>query len=330
MIKECIFALVLAFVITALSGKFVIPFLTKLKFGQSILEIGPKWHMNKQGTPTMGGIMFILGMGAATVLAGIPLMREGDFRHILVLAFSLVFGAIGFVDDYAKVVKKQNQGLTAMQKLVLQLAAGAAFLSALRYLNDIVPQIFIPFTNVTLDLPWIVYLFIMMFVIVGAVNAVNLTDGIDGLASCVTIPVAVFFSVLAFAISNPGAGIFASALVGGLFGFLIYNFNPAKVFMGDTGSLFLGGAVCGLAMAFDMPLILLFVGVIYIAETLSVILQVGYFKLTHGKRLFKMAPLHHHFEMCGWSEKKLCLIFTLVTVIGCLIALWGASPKFLW
>lgn len=330
MIKECIFALVLAFVITALSGKFVIPFLIKLKFGQSILEIGPKWHMNKQGTPTMGGIMFILGIGAATVLAGIPLMRQGDFRHILVFLFALVFGAIGFIDDYAKVVKKQNQGLTAIQKLVLQLAAAAAFLSALRYLNDIVPQIFIPFTHMTIDLPWIVYLFIMMFVIVGAVNAVNLTDGIDGLASCVTIPVAVFFSVIAFALSVPGAGIFSAALVGGLFGFLIYNFNPAKVFMGDTGSLFLGGAVCGLAMAFDMPLILLFVGIIYIAETVSVILQVGYFKLTHGKRLFKMAPLHHHFEMCGWSEKKLCLIFTAVTVIGCLIALWGASPKFLW
>lgn len=330
MVRDCIIAAVLAFAVTAVSGKFVIPFLKKLKFGQSILEIGPKWHMSKQGTPTMGGMMFILGIGAATLLAGIPLMRQGDFRHVLVFAFALIFGAIGFVDDYAKVVKKQNQGLTAIQKLVLQLAAAAAFLSALRFLNDIQPEIFIPFTHVTLQLPWIVYLIIMMFVIVGAVNAVNLTDGIDGLATCVTIPVAVFFGVLAFAMTAAGAGIFSAALVGGLFGFLIYNFNPAKVFMGDTGSLFLGGAVCGLAMAFDMPLILVFVGIIYIAETLSVILQVGYFKITHGKRLFKMAPLHHHFEMCGWSEKKLCLIFTLVTIIGCVIALFGAAPKFLW
>ncbi len=329
MVQDCIITLLLSFAITAISGKFVIPFLKKLKFGQSILEIGPKWHMNKQGTPTMGGMMFIIGIGAATLLGGMPLMREGDFRHVLVFAFSLVFGAIGFVDDYAKVVRKKNQGLTAIQKLLLQLVATAAFLSALRYLNDIEPQIFIPFTHVTLELPWLVYLFIMMFVIVGAVNAVNLTDGIDGLASCVTIPVAVFFGILAFLASIPGAGVFASALVGGLFGFLIYNFNPAKVFMGDTGSLFLGGAVSGLAMAFDMPLILIFVGIIYIAETLSVILQVGYFKLTHGKRLFKMAPLHHHFEMCGWSEKKLCLIFTLVTVIGCIIAYFGAVPKFM-
>ena len=329
MMMWCIAALVLGFVITAVSGKFVIPFLKKLKFGQSILEIGPKWHMSKQGTPTMGGMMFILGAGAATLLAGIGLMRQGDFRHLLILAFALVFGMIGFIDDYAKVVKKQNQGLTALQKLIFQLAAAAAFLSALRYLNDITPEIFIPFTQLSIELPWVVYLFIMMFVIVGAVNAVNLTDGIDGLASCVTIPVAVFFSVLGFAMSVPSAGIFAAALVGGLFGFLIYNFNPAKVFMGDTGSLFLGGAVCGLAMAFDMPLILIFVGIIYIAETLSVILQVGYFKITHGKRLFKMAPLHHHFEMCGWSEKKLCLIFTLVTVVGCVIALFGAAPRFM-
>lgn len=328
MIKEYAIAAALAFVVTAISGKFVIPFLKKLKFGQSILEIGPKWHMQKQGTPTMGGIMFMVGIGAATLLVGIPLSRQGEFRHLLVFGFALVFGGIGFVDDYAKVVKKQNQGLTAIQKFLLQLTAAAVFLSALRLMKDIEPNVFLPFTHTTLSLPWVVYLVIMMFIIVGAVNAVNLTDGVDGLATCVTIPVAIFFTVLSVILTAPAVGIFAAALTGGLFGFLIYNFNPAKVFMGDTGSLFLGGAVCGLAMAFDMPLILIFVGVVYIAETLSVILQVSFFKITHGKRLFKMAPLHHHFEMCGWSEKKLCLVFTIVTILGCIAAFYGAAPRF--
>ncbi len=320
---QCVLSAIVAFLLAFLAGKVVIPYLIKLKFGQSILEIGPKWHMTKQGTPTMGGVIFIIAAGIATVLVGIPQMINGDFRHILVFAFALVFGVIGFIDDWAKIVHKQNKGLSAMQKLLLQLAASAAFLSCLRFIGDFKSELFIPFANITVEIPWIPYLVFMIFVAVAMVNAVNLTDGIDGLATCVTIPVMLLFAASSFFALLPSLGILASAMVGALLGFLIYNFNPAKVFMGDTGSLFLGGMVCGMAFAFDAPLILIPVGLIYIAETLSVILQVTYFKLTHGKRIFKMAPIHHHFEMCGWSEKKLCFVFTLITTIGCIAALWA-------
>lgn len=316
-------AVLVSFLLTVAFGKIVIPWLVKLKFGQSILEIGPNWHKNKQGTPTMGGIMFVLGIGVTVLLAGIPLMVfDGDFRHLLIFGFALVFGVIGFIDDYAKVSKQQNKGLSALQKLLLQLAASAVFLTVLRISGDLTPNLVLPFVG-EIELPWLLYLFLMLFVIVGAVNAVNLTDGVDGLATSVTLPVALLFGVLAFAMSLSAAGLFAAALFGALFGFLVYNRNPAKVFMGDTGSLFLGGAIVGLAFAFDLPLILLFAGIVYIAETLSVILQVGYFKLTHGKRLFKMSPIHHHFELCGWSENKLCVIFTLVSALGCLIGYFG-------
>lgn len=320
MILQNIISAVVAFLLALLAGKLVIPFLVKLKFGQSILEIGPKWHMTKQGTPTMGGIIFILASGIAVILVGIPQMMAGDFRHLLVFAFALVFGIIGFIDDWAKIVHKQNKGLSALQKLLLQLAASAAFLSCLRFIGDFKSELYIPFTSINIEIPWIPYLIFMIFVAVAMVNAVNLTDGIDGLATSVTLPVMLFFAVSSFLAALPSLGVLASAMVGALAGFLIYNFNPAKVFMGDTGSLFLGGMVCGMAFAFNAPLILIPIGLIYIAETLSVILQVTYFKISHGKRIFKMAPIHHHFEMCGWSEKKLCFIFTLITVIGCAVA----------
>lgn len=328
MIWEYLLAAGIAFFIAAIAGKLIIPFLVKLKFGQSILEIGPKWHMAKQGTPTMGGIIFILASGIATLLVGIPQMLDGDFRHLLVFGFALAFGLIGFIDDYAKVVHKQNKGLSALQKLFLQLAVAAAFLSGLRLIGDFKSNLFIPFTDMTIPMPWIPYLIFMIFVAVAIVNAVNLTDGIDGLASCVTLPVMLFFTALAVIMTAPAVGVFSASLIGGLSAFLIYNFNPAKVFMGDTGSLFLGGAVCGLAFAFDMPLILIPIGIIYIAETLSVVLQVLYFKATHGKRLFKMAPLHHHFEIKGWSEKKLCFVFTFITILGCAIALFGVNARY--
>lgn len=318
-------AAVVGFLLTVAFGKIVIPWLIKLKFGQSILEIGPNWHKNKQGTPTMGGIMFILGIGVCIVLAGIPLMLlDGEFRHLLVFGFALLFGIIGFIDDYAKVAKKQNQGLSAMQKLLLQLAGSAVFLSVLRMTGDLTPSLALPYLG-QIEMPWILYLIFMMFIIVGAVNAVNLTDGVDGLASSVTLPVALLFAIMAVVFRIDGAGLFAAALFGALCGFLVYNKNPAKVFMGDTGSLFLGGAIVGLAFAFDMPMILLFAGIVYIAETLSVILQVAYFKITHGKRLFKMAPIHHHFEMCGWSENKLCVVFTLLNALGCVLGYFGMT-----
>ena len=328
MTTQCILATVLAFVISIIAGKLVIPFLIKLKFGQSILEIGPKWHMSKQGTPTMGGIIFIFAALVSTVIVGIPHMMSGDFRHLIVLGFAFAFGVIGFIDDYAKIVHKQNKGLSAAQKFMLQLAVSAAFLSGLRLVGALNSELYIPFFNVSFEIPWILYLIFMIFVAVAMVNAVNLTDGIDGLASCVTVPVMIFFVATSFLALIPSLGIIAAALVGALLGFLFYNFNPAKVFMGDTGSLFLGGMVAGMAFAFDAPLILIPIGIIYIAETVSVVLQVGYFKLTHGKRLFKMAPLHHHFEMNGWSEKKLCFVFTAVTVIGCVLAFWAMLLRY--
>ncbi len=327
MLSEYLFALVLGFSVTYLFGKVLIPYLRKLKFGQKILEIGPKWHMGKQGTPTMGGIMFIIGSGFAVLFVGIPYMLKGDLRHILVFAFATVFGVIGFIDDYAKIMKKKNQGLTAIQKLLLQLISAAVFLSLLRVLGDLTPVLYVPFFNITIQLNWVLYLVIMLLAIVGTVNAVNLTDGVDGLATSVTMPVLLVFAIIGAYMSYSTVGIFASALFGALAAFLIYNFNPAKVFMGDTGSLFLGGAVCGIAFAYDMPLILLLVGIVYIAEALSVILQVLFFKLTHGKRLFKMSPIHHHFEMCGWNEKKICAVFMIVSAIGAIAAFAGITGR---
>lgn len=329
MMWQYILAAILGFALTALAGKIFIPILVKLKFGQSILEIGPNWHMSKQGTPTMGGIIFILPVAISILLVGIPQMLEGQFKHLLVFAFALGFGIIGFIDDYAKITKKQNKGLSALQKLLLQIAVSAAFLSGLYLLGGLTPELYIPFIDEIVYVPWLIYLVFMIFVAVAMVNAVNLTDGIDGLASCVTVPVMMFFIVISMVFTAPTLGILASAMLSALFGFLIYNFNPARVFMGDTGSLFLGGIVCGLAFAFNVPLILIPIGLVYIAETLSVILQVSYFKITKGKRLFKMAPIHHHFEMKGWSEKKLCFVFTFVTVIGCIIAYISLFAKYI-
>ena len=317
-IRTALIVCAVAFVITAAIGPSVIRYLRKMKFGQKILEIGPKWHMNKQNIPTMGGFMFIIGIAAA-VLAGNLLLGHFVTRSVAVLGLAVAYGAVGLVDDYAKIKKKENAGLSPKQKLVLQILVAAVFILVLFLESDGLPNIWIPFTNIAIPLPWPLYIIFAAFVIVGADNAVNLTDGIDGLAAGVTLPVAVFFVFVGIARGDAGVMLFAAALAGGLAAFLIYNFNPAKVFMGDTGSLFLGGAVAGLAFACDMPLILLLVGLIYIIETLSVILQVTYFKVSGGKRLFKMAPIHHHFEMCGWGEKKIVLIFSGVTILLCLL-----------
>ena len=308
--KQALICCAIAFVITAAIGPSVIRYLRKMKFGQKILEIGPKWHMNKQNIPTMGGFMFIIGIALAVILGGL-ITGTLSVHALAILGLSAAYGAVGLVDDYAKIKKQENAGLTPRQKLVLQILVAAVFILVLFLESDGLPSLMIPFTGISIDLPWPVYIIFAAFVIVGADNAVNLTDGIDGLAA---------------SIGNTGVTIFAGALAGGLLGFLIYNFNPAKVFMGDTGSLFLGGAVAGMAFACDMPLILLLVGLIYIIETLSVILQVTYFKATHGKRLFKMAPIHHHFEMCGWGEKRIVLTFTAVTIVLCLAAYFVALP----
>lgn len=317
-----------AFLVTAVVGKFLIPVLRALKAGQSIKEIGPNWHMTKQGTPTMGGIMFMVGIAVAVLVFCWQDMARGDWSALIVLALALVYGGIGFIDDFAKVRKHENTGLTAGWKLLLQLAVSVAFLALMRYFNYLSPNLYIPFVNVTIPLPWAVYLVFAAFVMVGCVNAVNLTDGLDGLAGTVTLPVAIFFTLLAAWWEKGSVGVFAAALAGGILGFLIYNFYPAKVFMGDTGSLFLGGAVCAMAFAVDAPLILIPVGIIYIAETMSDIIQVTYFKLTHGKRIFRMAPLHHHLELGGWSEVKLFAVFTLITLAACLLAYFGLINRY--
>ena len=316
-----------AFAASALIGRFLIPWLRALKAGQSIKEIGPVWHMAKQGTPTMGGIMFIAGIFIAILVTGWKDFSQGRFGALFVFLFALVFGVIGFLDDFMKVKYHKNEGLTAPQKFLLQLAAAIVFTVLLRYTGYLTPDRYIPFFNVSFQLPWAVYMVFAAFVIVATVNAVNLTDGVDGLATGVTLPVALFYLVVSLMWKVTDLSIFAAALVGGLCAFLIYNFHPAKVFMGDTGSLFLGGTVCGLAFALDIPLIIVLVGIIYLLETLSDIIQVTYFKLTHGKRIFRMAPLHHHFEMGGWSEEKLFTVFTLVTVVCCVLAYFGVMGK---
>jgi len=321
-------ALAASFLLTLVLGRFVLAELRKLKAGQEIREDGPKWHAGKAGTPTMGGIMFIIGTGITVFVLGWNQMLQGEFAHLYVYLFALIFGLIGFVDDYRKVRQHQNEGLTARQKFLLQLAAAVLFLSLMRYEGMLTNTLYVPFFNVSFTVNWILYLVFAAFVIVGCVNAVNLTDGVDGLATGVTIVVMVFFTVTASLWHMTTLGLFPAALTGGLLAFFVYNCHPAKCFMGDTGSLFLGGAVAALGFAMDMPLILIPVGIIYIAETGSVILQVAYFKLTHGKRLFKMSPLHHHFELCGWSENKLVTVFSAITLMCCALALWGVLARY--
>ena len=311
-----VISFVVAFAAAALGGKGLIPLLRRMKAGQSIKEIGPTWHMSKQGTPTMGGLMFIIGSAAAVLLLGWPDFAAGRFGGGFVLLFALVFGVIGYIDDYVKVKKHQNTGLTAPQKFLLQLAAAIVFTVLMRNHHYLTPDLYIPFVNVTLSLPWPVYMVFAAFVMVATVNAVNLTDGIDGLASSVTFVVMMGFMFIASLLGNTTMALFAAAVAGGCAGFLAWNFYPAKTFMGDTGSMFLGGAVVAVAYGIGRPELLRFMGVIYLIEAFSVMLQVTYFKLTHGKRIFKMSPIHHHFEMCGWSEVKIVSVFSFITLVG--------------
>ena len=319
MLRVCMTVLA-SLVFTGIIGYFLLPVLRALKAGQSIREIGPTWHNNKAGTPMMGGLMFIISAVLCLVLS-LPFVEEKTAFYVLMLG--LCFGLVGFLDDFFKLKFKRNLGLTALQKAMLQMAVSALYLYLLYLEGSMTSNLYIPFVNKAVHIHPMAYIFFAMFVIVGCVNAVNLTDGVDGLCSLVTIPVMVFFTVAAIAMKKLELALLPAALVGGLCAYLIYNWHPAKVFMGDTGSLFLGGVVCGLAFAMDMPLILILVGIIYICETLSVILQVGYFKLTHGKRLFKMSPIHHHFEKCGWKEEKIVLIFTAISAVMCALAWVG-------
>lgn len=320
-------ATVLTFIFGLIIAPVILPWLRRLKFGQSILEIGPSWHKNKQGTPTVGGIMFILPILIITLILGAKNIFSGDYRLMYALVFITLCGVIGFVDDYTKITKKHNQGLTVRQKTVLLAAAITLYIAAMYFTGYISTDIFVPFINVRLHLSYFYFIIIIPFIFF-FVNSVNLTDGLDGLATSVTLPYVLSFTVVCFVLNsvgagNEGIGILSASAVGGLLVFLIYNFHPAKVFMGDTGSLFLGGLVVALAMSFDIPYYILLGGIVYLIEGVSVVLQVTYFKLTHGKRIFKMTPIHHHFEMCKWSEVRIVVIFTLISALACASALWG-------
>jgi phospho-N-acetylmuramoyl-pentapeptide-transferase len=308
-----IVAAIIGFIVSGVLGYILIPILRRLKFGQSINEIGPVWHKNKQGIPTMGGFMFIIGTVLSTIIGFSIAQNILDKQIIAGVAMALAFGTIGFMDDYVKVVRKRNLGLTAGQKSLFQLLIAVAYLVTLYIMGNHRTVLYIPFTDFCPDIGLFYYPF-MIFIIVGFVNAVNLTDGIDGLAGSVTLVVGAFFIIAAKLLVYDNVSIVAAALAGSCMGFLIWNFFPAKVIMGDTGSMFLGGMVCALAFSMNMPLLLLPVGIIYIVETLSVILQVISFKTT-GKRIFKMSPIHHHFEMSGWQEVKIVAVFTTITII---------------
>ena len=314
-------AALISFIISSLIGSKLIPFLVKVKCGQTIKEIGPSWHKNKQNTPTMGGIMFIFGSLIAIAASCVCYMMatEAFMYNKLKIAqvvagyvMAFIYGAIGFVDDYISIRKKRNLGLTPKQKLVLQFVTAFLYLFVLKIFGDDTSTI-IPFVGLV-NLGFLYYI-ISAVVIVGIVNAVNLTDGIDGLNGSVTMFVAAFFMVMAGVTGFQGMNIYCAAIAGGCLGFLVWNFNPAKIFMGDTGSLFLGGAVCAMAFGLDLPILLLPLGIIYLCEMFSVILQVSYFKATHGKRIFKMTPIHHHFEMSGWNEVKIVIVFSAVTFV---------------
>ena len=310
--------------LSGLLGYLLLPVLRALKAGQSVREIGPTWHNNKADTPLMGGLMFIFAV-ILCLVGNLGSMK--DYTVFYVLALSLCFGLVGFLDDFCKVKYKRDLGLTALQKAMLQMAVSAVYLYVLYREGTLTCDIYVPFFNVTFYDHPLVYIFFAMFVMVGCVNAVNLTDGIDGLSSSVTIPVMVFFTAAAYAMGKSDLALLPAALAGGLVAYLFYNFHPAKVFMGDTGSLFMGGVVCAMAFALDMPLVLIFAGFVYIVETLSDIIQVTYFKLTHGKRIFKMAPIHHHFEMCGWKEEKIVFVFAGVSAIMCVVAWLSIAGK---
>ncbi len=312
----------LAFLLAAVLGRVLIPILRRLKFGQEIREEGPKWHEKKSGTPTMGGFIFLIAMVIAlpaAMAAGNALgeMVPGVRPVLMLVVVTLAFAAIGFLDDYIKVILKRNLGLTASQKFGLQFLVALAYVSWAVFGKNIDTVVRIPFTEASWNLGWFFIPFAVI-VILATVNSVNLTDGLDGLATSVTLAVAVFFLLVSTVgrLFNPAVALFSSAMIGGLFGFLLYNKYPAKVFMGDTGSLALGGAVCGMAILLEEPLALLIVGFVYVMESLSVIMQVTSYQLT-GKRIFKMSPIHHHFEMCGMSERKIVAMFTAVTVVLC-------------
>lgn len=313
-------AFLLTLITTFLLEKKFIPFLMRIKMGQTILEIGPRWHKSKEGTPTMGGLFFIGGILASVALFGIPLLvRGGDMNLVKVFVMSLLYGVVGFIDDFVKFVKKRNKGLTAIQKLIFQFAIAAGFLFSMK--GELTTALDLPFTDFSLELGVFYWVFAIVFLVL-VTNAVNLTDGIDGLAGSTTLVAFVFFAMITLLQNRLEGAMFSFAICGAMIGFLIYNIYPARIFMGDTGSLFLGGAVVGMAFWLNNPLLILLVGFVYLFEALSVVLQVGSYKLTK-KRIFKMAPFHHHLEMCGWREPKIVSFSCILTAILSILAYFG-------
>ena len=312
---QIVIPVLISFVISVALGPIIIPFLRKLKMGQTERVDGVQSHLKKAGTPTMGGIIFLL----STVVTSLFYVK--DYPKIIPILFlTLGFGIIGFLDDYLKVVLRRSDGLLPWQKFLLQVVVTAVFMFYLLNYTDVSLAMLIPFwSGHYLNIGWLAVP-LLFIAVIGTVNGVNFTDGLDGLASSVTIMVAVFFTVVSVGMSS-GIEPITCAVVGGLMGFLLFNVFPASVFMGDTGSLALGGFVAGTAYMLQMPLFILIVGLIYLIEVISVIMQVTYFKMTHGKRIFKMAPIHHHFELCGWSETRVVAVFSIITAILCLIGL---------
>ena len=314
------YALIIAFIACVVLGAFVIPKLHN--FGQNVRDDGPKSHLKKQGTPSMGGIFMIGAFAIATLF-----FVKDNPDAIVVLLITVGYGLVGFLDDYIKVVKKRSLGLRAWQKVVFQLIVTILFAIYLLKMNDFGTEIYVPFTKgFYIDLGWL-YVPFLFFVMVGTVNSVNLTDGLDGLASGVTVLVATYFVFIAYAV-NKGLIPVCGAAIGALLGFLVFNSYPAKVFMGDTGSLALGGFVASVAILTKTPIMLVIVGFVYVCESLSVMIQVGYFKLTGGKRIFKMAPIHHHFELSGLQGIKVVELFTIATAVLCLLGFVASKNLF--
>jgi len=315
----------LVFSLTVIMLKYTIPVLKSKKVGQKILDIGPRWHKSKEGTPTMGGICFIIPTLVVILGVFVYAYFAGESRTLIPLALTLLLGVmnalIGFVDDYTKLMKKQNQGLKAYQKFLLQVLAASLYILLMTVSGNMTTELLIPFFNVRLELG-ILYYFFAIILICGFVNSTNLTDGIDGLCASVSTVVAAFFAVVAFFLKDASSALASAVIIGGCLGFLVYNFHPARIFMGDTGSLYLGGILMGIAFTLDNPLIIVVAGFVFIFETISVMLQVASFKLT-GKRIFKMSPIHHHFERCGWGEVKIVSVFSAVSLLLCIAAWFG-------
>ena len=317
---KTVLALVIAFAVAAAFGPLVIPLLRRLKIGQTIRSEGPETHLKKNGTPTMGGVLILGGLIVGS------LIDTEHYRQVLPILFlSVGFGIVGFIDDFIKVVLKRSMGLRAWQKMGLQIIITGVFAAYMLLYSGVSMDMIIPFTGgkvIALNgLPW-VWIPLLFLVVLGTDTGSNFTDGLDGLASKVTAVIAVFFAIVSL-LKGDGTHVPAAAMTGALLGFLLYNSHPAKVFMGDTGTLALGGFVAAEAYFLKMPLFIPIIAFIYMAEVISVMLQVSYFKLSHGKRIFKMAPIHHHFEKCGYPETKVVSAFTIVTIILCVIALLG-------